>query len=202
MNKDCSAAASSPINLQTNHAPRVTPPIAHAACRIPDHTWNVDFTTVTRTINPGHALPTHSLGDEPPAVAASGATSALCKNSSQRSRKSKFKQNRKPATQNPGPPSKPQYDKKTQPIPLYKPPLLIGLQPQRLELFSLHGRRAIKHAGHRLPGALRLLRPFPGHLDDNFVVTTDRQSRQDSAALHGRRLRSGGGFARTTLAPE
>ena len=35
----------------------------------------------TEASNPGHALPTHSLGDEPPAVAASGAVSALRRNS-------------------------------------------------------------------------------------------------------------------------
>ena len=35
VNNDCSAAASSPMHLQANHAPRVTPPIAHATCRKP-----------------------------------------------------------------------------------------------------------------------------------------------------------------------
>ena len=65
----------------------------------------------------------------------------------------------------------------TQPIPLYESPLLTRLQPQRLELFSQHGRRAIKHARHRFPGALRLLRPFPGHLDDETVVIFPSGSR-------------------------
>ena len=91
---------------------------------------------------------------------------------------------------------------KNEPILLYESSLLIHLQPQRLELFSQHGRRAIKHARHRLPGGLRLLRPFPGHLDDKLVVITKRQSGHDSAALHSSRLRSGGGFARNTLAPK
>ena len=45
----CSAAASSPMNLQANYTPRVTPPIAHETCRNPDHAWVVYFsTTVTR----------------------------------------------------------------------------------------------------------------------------------------------------------
>ena len=66
-------------------APSVTPPIAHATCRNPEHTWNVYFsTTVTRkseASTPDMLCP-HSPGDEPPAVAASaGATSALRKNS-------------------------------------------------------------------------------------------------------------------------
>ena len=37
VNNDCSAAASSLVHLEANHAPRVTSPIAHATCRNPDH---------------------------------------------------------------------------------------------------------------------------------------------------------------------
>ena len=64
-------------------APSVTPPIAHATCRNPDHTWNVYFSTTatrkTEASTPDMLCP-HNLGDEPPAVAASaGATSALRK---------------------------------------------------------------------------------------------------------------------------
>ena len=78
--------------------------------------------------------------------------------------------------------------KKTLPILLYEFPILICLHPQRLELFLQHDLHAIKHERHRLPGALRLRRPFPGDLDDNLVVTTERQSGHDPAALHRRRL--------------
>ena len=61
-------------------APSVTPPIAHVSSPNPDHTWNAYFrTAVTRKTEasiPGMFCP-HSLGNEPPAVAASaGATSA------------------------------------------------------------------------------------------------------------------------------
>ena len=87
-----------------------------------------------------------------------------------------------------------------QPLPRYESPLPIRLQPQRLELFLKHGRRAFNHARQRLPGALHFFRPFPGHIDDKPVVITEQQSGQDSAALHDCRLRSNGGFARTTLA--
>ena len=72
------------MHLQANHAPRVTPPTAHANCRNPNRTRNVySSATATRkkgSINPGHALSTHSLGDEPPVVAATGITSALRRN--------------------------------------------------------------------------------------------------------------------------
>ena len=86
-------------------------------------------------------------------------------------------------------------------IRLYESPLLVHLQPQCLELFSQHGRRAIKHARHRFPGALRLLRPVPGHLDDKIVVTTERQSGHDPAAPHRRRLRSGVGASPAQPSP-
>ena len=48
-------------------------------------------------------------------------------------------------------------------------PLLLCLQPQRLELYAQHGRRVMEHARHRLPGALRLLQSL-GHLDNEFVA--------------------------------
>ena len=123
--------------------------------------------------------------------------------SKKKTRNSTFRSNRKSAVHDSGSP--PNHNMiKTQPIPLYESPLLIHLQPQRLELLSQHGRRAIKRARHQLPGALRLLRPLQGHLDDkpSSLRRTERRSGHDSAALHRRRLRSGGGFARTTLAPE
>ena len=76
-------------------APSVTPRIARATCRNPDHTWNVYFsTTVTRQTEASTTdmLCPHSLGDEPPAAAASeGATSALRKNSTSEKKSSKFK---------------------------------------------------------------------------------------------------------------
>ena len=50
---------------------------------------------------------------------------------------------------------------------LYESPFFIRRQPLRPELFSQHGRRAIKHARHRLPDALRLLRPFQTTLTTN-----------------------------------
>ena len=61
-------------------APSATPQIAHATCRNPDHTWNVYFSTkVTRKTEastPDMFCPHTGLGDEPPAVTASGAVSA------------------------------------------------------------------------------------------------------------------------------
>ena len=184
------------MHLRANHAPRHT---SNRACTLPKprpHTeWVPQYNNhpTNGIINPGHALSTDGLGDEPPAVAAPGTISALRRNSKSETLE---RQNSEFGTL----PQTPKCSQ-TQPIPRYESPLLIRLQPQRLELFSQHGRRAIKHARHRLPGALRLLRPFPGHVDDK-LVTTERQSRQDSAALHPRRLHSGEGFARTTLAPE
>ena len=42
VNSDCQVAVSSPpMHLQAKHAPRVTPPIAHATCRNLDRTRNV-----------------------------------------------------------------------------------------------------------------------------------------------------------------
>ena len=82
VNNDSSAAASSPMNLQANHAPRVTPSIAHANCQNPNHIYmecvfQLNSHTCNESINPGHALSTHSIGDEPPALAVSGTTSSL-----------------------------------------------------------------------------------------------------------------------------
>ena len=62
---------------------------------------------------------------------------------------------------------------------MHERPPLLRLHPQRLELFVQHGRRVIEHARHRLPGALRLLQCFPGHLDNELVAT--------SSPLHSRR---------------
>ena len=50
VNNDCSAAASSPMHRQANHAPRVTPPIAHATCRNPDHIRNVYSSTIANPV--------------------------------------------------------------------------------------------------------------------------------------------------------
>ena len=54
MSTDCcsiclTAAAPSPIQLQAKHAPRVTPPIAHATCQKKDHTRNVYSSTIAKT---------------------------------------------------------------------------------------------------------------------------------------------------------
>ena len=82
-----------------SRAPSVALSTAHATCRNPDHTWNVYFSTTvarqTEASTPDMLCP-HSLGDEPPAVAASGgATSALRKNSksAKKTRNSNFRQN-------------------------------------------------------------------------------------------------------------
>ena len=74
VNNGCSAAASSPMHLQANHAPRVTPPIAHATCRNSEE-WVFQHNShpcKTEASTPDMFLSTHSLVDEPPAVAASG----------------------------------------------------------------------------------------------------------------------------------
>ena len=73
------------MNLQANHTPIVTPPIAHATCRNPDHRRTVYSSTITtredRSVNPGHTLSTHSISDGPPSVAASGTISTPRRNS-------------------------------------------------------------------------------------------------------------------------
>ena len=75
-------------------APSVTPPIAHATCRNPDHTWNVYFSsTVTRqteSSTPDILCP-HSLGDEPPAVADSAGTTSPHRRNSKSEINSKLK---------------------------------------------------------------------------------------------------------------
>ena len=85
-------------------APSVTPPIAHATCRNPDHTWNVYFsTTVTRkpeASTPDMLCPHARLGDEPPAVAASGAISARRKNSKSEKKNSNFEISVRPKISN------------------------------------------------------------------------------------------------------
>ena len=119
------------------------------------------------SINPVQTLSTHNLGDEPPAVAASGTISAQRRNP-----KSEKQKTRKLATQNLQPLPKSQYTgSQTQPVPLHKRPLLLCLQPQRLEFFAQQGRRVMEHGRHRLPGALRLLQSFLGHLDNELVAT-------------------------------
>ena len=98
-----------------SRAPSVALSTAHATCRNPDHTWNVYFSTATRQTEastPDMLCP-HSLGDEPPAVAASaGATSALRKNSKyeKKTRDSKFRKKIKVSNSEFGIPPKPQYD--------------------------------------------------------------------------------------------
>ena len=78
------------------------------------------------------------------------------------------RKNIKSATQNFESLPKSQYiGLQTQRIPLHERPLLLRLQPQRLELFVQHGRRVMEHARHRLPGALRLLQSFPGCFTKN-----------------------------------
>ena len=195
-------------HLQANHAPRVTPPI-NCACNLPkprlhkkcvfqhkSHPCKTQAST-TDMVCPHTASAMNRQLWLRQVLSAPGAEIS----SQKKTRNSTFRPNQKSAVQNSGPP--PNHNMiKTQPKPLYVSPILVHLQPQRLELFSQHGRRAIEHARHRPPGALRLLRPLPGHLDDKLVVTTERQSGHNSAALHHRRLRSGGGFARTTLPPE
>ena len=55
-------------------------------------------------------------------------------------------------------------------IPLYERPLQPWFHPQRLELFAPHGRQVMKYARHWLPGALRLLQSFLGHLDIELLI--------------------------------
>ena len=54
VNNGCSAAASSRMHLQANHAPRVTPPIAHASCRNPEHTRDVYSSTIATPVKRKH----------------------------------------------------------------------------------------------------------------------------------------------------
>ena len=67
-----------------------------------------------------------------------------------------------------------------QPMPLHDRPLLLRLQPQRLVLFAQHGRRVMELARHRLPGALCLLRSFPGHLDNEPVAACSALDSRDA----------------------
>ena len=163
------------MHLQANHAPRVTPPIAHATCRKPrPHKDSVfqhnSHPCKTEESTPDMLCP-HTASAMNSQLWLRQVLSAPCaKIPSKKNSNFKLSINRKSAIQNSGSPAN-QNMIKTQPMPLYESPILIHLQPQRLELFSQHGRRAIKHARHRIPGALRL-RPFPGHLDDKLVVTT------------------------------
>ena len=63
---------------------------------------------------------------------------------------------------------------------MHERPLLLRLQPQRLELFAQHGRLVMEHARHRLPGALRLLQSFLGHLDNELVAACSPLDSQDA----------------------
>lgn len=63
------------MRLQTNHEPRVTPPMANSTCRHPDRTQKVY--QENGSINPGYGLSTHNLSDERPCVAESGACRPL-----------------------------------------------------------------------------------------------------------------------------
>ena len=94
------AAAPSPIQLQAKHAPRVTPPTAHATCeKQTTHGMCIPAQQppVKRQHHPGQILSTHNLGDEPPSVATSGTISAQRKKPHVKKKK---KKNRKSATQN------------------------------------------------------------------------------------------------------
>ena len=87
----------------------------------------------------------------------------------------------KSATQNLESLPKSQYiGSQTQPIPLHERPLLLRLQPQRLERFAQHGRRVIERARHRFPGALRLLQSFPGLLDNGLVAACSPLDSRDA----------------------
>ena len=81
---------------------------------------------------------------------------------------STFRSNRNPRFKTRDPPQTKIWSK-TQPIPLHESPLLTHRQQQLLELSLQHSRRAIKHARHRLPGALRLLRPPQATLTTNSL---------------------------------
>ena len=68
-----------------------------------------------------------------------------------------------------------------QSMPLHEHPLLLRLQPQRLEFFAEHGRRVMEYARHRLPGALRLLQSLPHHLDNELVAACSSLDSRDGS---------------------
>ena len=94
------------ITNASSSKPRTTRHTSHCACNLPKprpHKECVfqhnNHPCKNGSINHGHALSTHSLGDEPPAVAASGAISARCK-SSNSVRNTKFQISIKPKISN------------------------------------------------------------------------------------------------------
>ena len=103
------------------------------------------------------------------------ALSVLNARNSKSEKPEKNRRNRKLPTQNLESLPKSQYiGSRMQSTPLRERPLLLRLQPQRLELFAQHGRRVMKYARHPLQGALRLLQSFPSHLDNELVAACSR----------------------------
>ena len=170
----CNIAYSSrTLTDPTSSQTRTTRHTSNCACNLPknrphtEYVFDYNSHQYNGSINPGQTLSTPSLGDEPPAVAASGTISAQRKKLQVR----KTRKTRKSATQNLESLPKSQYiGSQTQSIPLHERPLLLRLQPQRLELFAQHGRHVMEHARRRLPGDLRLFQSFPGHLDNELFA--------------------------------
>ena len=194
------------MHLQANHAPRVTTPFAHATCRNPDQISNVYSCTVAtrKTASTPDMLCPHTASAMNRQLWLRQLLSAPCAETpyQKKTRNSKFRQNRKAATQNPGlPPHHNMITKRKAAHTAVR--ASASAPPSAAAPLALSAARAARqqHARHRLPGALRLLRRFPCHLDDKPVVTVKNGSPSKTAVFHGKRLRFGGGFSRTTLAP-
>ena len=105
-------------------------------------------------------------------------------------RKTRNKKSAKQEISNPEsgiPPSNPHMIR-MQPISLYERLLLLRLRPQRLGLFSKHGRRVMEHARHRLQGVLRLLQAVPGNLDNELVAACSPFDSRDAPDVVGFQL--------------
>ena len=142
---------------------RTTRHTSNCACNLPktEHTRNVYSSTIATSkaaTSTPDKLCTHTASSMNRQLLQRQALSALnARNSQVRN----ARKTEKSATQNLESLPKSQYiGSQTQPIPLHERPLLLRLQPHRLELFVKHGRRVMKHARHRLICAPRLFQPF------------------------------------------
>ena len=140
------------MHLQANYAPPVIPPIAHEACRHPDHTRDVYSSTIvtcktstsTRTC-PFHTQPRRRTA---PSVAASSTTSALRRDSNSEKLENWKKYENQQLRIRDSPPNRNMITNAA-----HTSPRLLHPQPQRLKLSSQHGRCVMEYVLHRLPGS-------------------------------------------------
>ena len=152
------------------------------------------------SIYPGRAKSTCSLGDAPLGFAASGTISALRKKVKQKN--SEFKNQINPNIINSefGTPARPQYDHKSSPYRCTSARFCSAFI--RIALSSSRSTAAApwntRDTGSQVLSASSS--PFQATLTNNSSLPPSGR-RSKSTAFHGKRLRSGGGFACTTLAP-